>query len=148
MHMHMHMHMHMQPPTPPSPFPDSFYYVHEETGATQWENPAAAAASSGGGGGAPGWQCGYSPEGVPYYYHAASQTTQWEARPPHGEGRGAGLPLREVPRVLWVGACRLERGLDRCASGGAGQRSGGAGPRSNGGGRGVGGGRGGGGGRV
>jgi len=26
-----------------------------------------------------GWQRGYSQEGEPYYYHAASQATQWEA---------------------------------------------------------------------
>ena len=68
------------------------FYLHDETGAVQWEPPGARvqggasdavpASSSSQGDGAVehgGWQQGFNEEGIPYYYHVARGITQWEA---------------------------------------------------------------------
>lgn len=86
-----------------------FYYVHQSTGETRWDNPSSlstpvdqpAAESTAGAAcshaqvAATGWQCGYSAEGVPYFYHVSCGITQWEAPPEwvaeHGDmGTGSG----------------------------------------------------------
>lgn len=84
-----------------------FYYVHNETGATQWEMPtdssapaeapgmpatgstASTGSTSAGSSGevqqgaeqpdCGGWQQGFSLEGLPYFYHVGRSVTQWEA---------------------------------------------------------------------
>jgi WW domain-binding protein 4 len=72
-----------------------FYYVNQSTGETSWENPSHLSASTDQSAPEPatgvvassaladagGWQCGYSPKGVPYYYHVGRGITQWEAPP-------------------------------------------------------------------
>ena len=75
------------------------YYVHDASGAMQWEAPGGAAtgavqdaassrapmgAATGAASAAAsaGWQQGYTAEGVAYYYHVGRGVTQWE--PPEG----------------------------------------------------------------
>ena len=80
------------------------YYVHDTTGAMQWDPPgappsdgAAAASETGAasssasaqtqstaaatGAAHGGWQMGWSEHGVAYYYHTARGVTQWEEPP-------------------------------------------------------------------
>ena len=66
------------------------YYTHNETGAVQWERPrraggrgsasaSADATATTAESGRNGWEQGWTPEGVVYYYNRAKEVTQWEA---------------------------------------------------------------------
>jgi len=77
-----------------------FYYIHEVTGATQWEKPGAVSsfpdqpAAWSGVAAQPqpatgGWEQGLSPEGVPYFYHVGRGVTQWDAPPEWAAVHGA-----------------------------------------------------------
>ena len=81
------------------------FYMHDETGAVQWEPPGGARAQGGAsdalssseGTGTVehgGWQQGFNENGVPYYYHVARGITQWEAPTETSEPLGAHLDPR------------------------------------------------------
>ena len=80
------------------------YYVNENTGESRWDRPedisarttmpetvlpAEGLANSSSQAHLGGWQCGFSPEGVPYYYHVDRGVTQWEAPPEWVQSCGA-----------------------------------------------------------
>lgn len=98
------------------------YYLHEQTGAVQWEAPitggsgdSAGAGGAGGGGvggdgdasGAVGpshgWQQGWTAEGVPYFFHTGRGVTQWE-EPPEWAAAVQPAPQGEVAQAAHTSA--------------------------------------------